>query len=76
MIDVLSLLQDNDLLMDDRIRYVTSNGWDLSLLESEDLHLSNDYKPPYDAIHVGAAAESLPDSLLNALKVVYLPPLC
>jgi hypothetical protein len=58
-------------LIDDRIRYVTSNGWDLSLLEAEDLHLPDDFKPPYDAIHVGAAAESLPESLLNALKVTF-----
>jgi hypothetical protein len=58
------------LLTDDHIRYVTSNGWDLSLLEAEELHLSIDFKPPYDAIHVGAAAESLPQSLLNALKVL------
>jgi hypothetical protein len=68
---VLTTLQwkDGDLLADGRIRYVTSNGWDLSQLEAPELILPEDFKPPYDAIHVGAAAESLPPSLLNALKV-------
>lgn len=33
--------------------------------------LTSDFLPPYDAIHVGAAAESLPESLLNALKVFF-----
>jgi protein-L-isoaspartate(D-aspartate) O-methyltransferase len=62
------LFQDSDLLVADRVRYVVANGWDLSGIKS-DVSIPPEFQPPYDAIHVGAAAESIPESLLSALKV-------
>ena len=56
--------------MEDRIRYITGNGWDLSQIES-DMSIPTEFKPPYDAIHVGAAAETLPECLLLSLKVLH-----
>ena len=49
--------------------YRTASGWDLQALYAPAMHLSEAFLPPYDAIHVGAAAASIPQTLLRALKV-------
>mmetsp|Transcript_24889 Transcript_24889/g.36707 ORF Transcript_24889/g.36707 Transcript_24889/m.36707 type:complete len:235 (+) Transcript_24889:95-799(+) len=60
--------QDRDLLDSGRVRYVTSSGWDLDGLNASKHNLGPEFKPPYDVIHVGAAADRIPQSLLQGLK--------
>lgn len=50
---------DGELLQSGRVHVVRGNGW-------EDECVANG---PFDVIHVGAAADEVPDSLLRALKV-------
>jgi hypothetical protein len=61
-------MQDGDLLSSGRLHYLQSSGWDLEAVTSSEA-LAPSFLPPYDAIHVGAAAREIPRALLLALKV-------
>ena len=50
--------QDGDLLETGHVILMTRNGWDDDLPGA-----------PYDAIHVGASADTVPKALLSQLKV-------
>jgi protein-L-isoaspartate(D-aspartate) O-methyltransferase len=51
-------MQDGDLLVSGRLSFSISDGWE-----------GYESRAPYDAIHVGAAASSLPEELIKQLKV-------
>lgn len=54
------------------MKYVESSGWDLSAVTSSDSGVEDVFLPPYDVIHVGAAAREIPQVLIDALKVMKL----
>ncbi len=56
---------DGDLLKSGRVEFHVGDGWEGFLPKS-----------PYDAIHVGAAAVSLPIPLVRQLKVKYIYFIC
>ena len=58
VIPILLLYQDGDLLDSGRLVYAVGDGW-----------RGHEAGAPYDAIHVGAAASSIPKELLSQLKV-------
>jgi protein-L-isoaspartate(D-aspartate) O-methyltransferase len=56
-------LADPYLLSEGQVRIEKGNGWTGEGFLTHDMH-----ENVFDAIHVGAAAESVPDALLDALK--------
>lgn len=55
---VNTMREDSELMLSGRVEYATRDGWK-----------GYRERAPYDAIHVGAAARSLPKALLAQLKV-------
>jgi hypothetical protein len=55
-----------------KVKYFESSGWNLSAVTSSDSGVEDVFLPPYDVIHVGAAAREIPQVLIDALKVMKL----
>ena len=58
-------MKDSDLLTNGRVKLFTSNGW-----------LGYPSAAPFDVIHVGAGAASIPHELLKQLNVSSMFNLC